>query len=146
MGNAALSSRGNPIYLSPDLKWKTDSGKRAQAVPFSVGIDEDQDIDSYLSAVPYETIFKSVAFKEYILANIDSDYLVSSILCSGATDDKILLDGIKQCNVLDADAKSETVDKIDQFEQCVRAGIDVSLCFCSLLIITSLITSTPLTD
>lgn len=122
MGNQVIAA-SNPIYISPELKWKSDSAKREHSIPYSIATP------GAASAAPAtnETVFNSIAFKEHLLANIDSDYLISSVLSSAANDDKILLEGIKQCNACDADAKKEISAQIELFEQCANAGINVRL-------------------
>ena len=124
MGNQVLSS-SSPIYVSPSLTWGKDGdGKRRDhAIPYtSSGKGTRSDVKDKDTNDDLEALFTSVAFKEYLLANIDSDYLITSVLSSAVHDDKTLLEGIPQFNSVDVEMRAEILAKIEEFEQSGRVG------------------------
>jgi hypothetical protein len=136
MGNKLASN--HPLYVSPNIKWK--SGPRKDSVPAPLPLVEDESKDSKdkkekldanekrLVPMSYEKMRISPEFKNFFLENLDSDFLVSSVLNLGPEDqqDNLLLEGIKILNPPEKELEEEIKDQLKQFEKCVYAGVEVS--------------------
>lgn len=113
IGNSA--AEGSPLYVTENIKWKTGAISESVPAPFE---------QSKLTT--YEQLGLHSEFKEFLLRHIDSDYLVSSVLVS-AEDNSVLLEGIEKYKQVDAELISELQQQMENFEQCISAGIDVSI-------------------
>lgn len=112
---------------STDLKWKT--GKKVSAIPCP-----------YLADVTsLDRLARNIEFKDYILRNIDSDYLVTSML-SNSDKDELLVSNtefsqIFQCcskenqeSGVIGDSKSDFVNVLESFSTLglnVRILLDI---------------------
>jgi hypothetical protein len=108
MGNSPST-----VLPSGNLKWKTGNKNGTVPAPPS-------------NLCSYDKLAKSADFKEYLCENLDSDYLVSSILAN-AVDDKVLLEGIQFFHGLDAEISEQISKEISNFQSIIAAGIDVRL-------------------
>ena len=131
MGNSP-SIVANPLYVSPNIKWK--SGPLTSSVPADLGPDK--------KAQAYTTLRLSAEFRNFLLVNLDSNHLVSSVLSFGNSPDderKSLLAGISIVNPPDSVVEEVILRRAKVFQDCLAAGVDVRciisvdfilLCFC----------------
>lgn len=103
-------------------------------VPAEVAFyDWEKDLDptkeTAKSLINYEKLNLSSDFKNFLLSNLDSDYLISSVLHIGNSteEDKILLEGINIVNPPDLEKEDEILRQVKIFEDCIAAGVDVML-------------------
>jgi hypothetical protein len=107
MGNQVSSSSIEDNGIMPSLKLK-----------LKAGITSDTPYEKYMNDNPN-------SFKEFLYKNLDSDYLVSSVLENSA-EDSILLEGIDIFDVVDnSDLKNELLDEISNYNSLTSAGINV---------------------
>lgn len=115
MGNSLGHSHcGCVVQPSNELKWKV--GNRTEPVP----------CPNTVNAANFDTLLSQVDFKDYLCRNLDSEYLVSSIL-DNADDEVILLEGIIFFQNLNTDLRNEVVEQIENFRRVIAAGINVKL-------------------
>ena len=133
MGNFSVTNT-HPLYLSTAVAWKT--GPRTETVPAESAFydwekDPDPTKDAAKNLISYDKLSLSSDFKNFLLANLDSDYLVSSILnvgTAGEVDEvKLLLEGIRIVNPPDPDRELDILQQVKAFESCLSAGIDVMI-------------------
>ena len=92
--------------------WKTGSKTVSIPGPFST-------LNSF------EKMAKSSDFKDWVCRNLDSDYLVSSILIDTPTSEG-LVDNIEFFRTLSPSLNEEISHHINDFELATVAGVDVS--------------------
>jgi hypothetical protein len=92
--------------------WKTGFRTTSIPAPFS-------------SLNSFEKLAKSSDFKDWITRNLDSDYLVTSILLETSTTEA-LEDNIEFFKSLSPAVQDEIMKHINDFELATVAGIDVS--------------------
>jgi hypothetical protein len=92
--------------------WKTGFRTASIPAPFS-------------SLNSFEKLAKSSDFKDWITRNLDSDYLVTSILLETSTTEA-LEDNIEFFRSLSPAIQDEIMKHINDFELATVAGIDVS--------------------
>lgn len=126
MGNNL--SESSPLYISDALNWRT--GAISEPVPAPV--------DQSKAITTYEQLGLCCEFKEYMLKHIDLDNLISSVL-SSAEDQEQLLKGIDKFKAADPDLADDLQQLIENFEQCVSAGINVSILIKVILLIIALV-------
>lgn len=115
MGNSI--SEGNPLHIADSIKWKSGAISESVPAPFDRS-----------KCTTYELLGLSIELKEYLVRHIDSDYLVSSLLAS-AEDHNLLLQGIEKFKCVEPELVEELQQHMENFEQCISAGIDVSYVF-----------------
>ncbi len=115
MGNSI--SESDPLHISESIKWK--SGAITESVPATF---------EHSKATTYELLGLSSEFKEYLVRHLDSDYLITSLLAS-AEDNNLLLQGIEKFKGVEPELADELQQLMENFEQCISAGIDVSNVF-----------------
>ena len=74
----------------------------------------------------YENLQSSIAFKNFLVKNIDSDYLLSSFI-AGNDDEAVLLNGLDRFKQETPESISERLLHNDNFESCVSSGMNVSV-------------------
>lgn len=113
MGNIPTKSTGDSSSSSSTQpKWKT--GEKGVAIPSPcAGVDT------------FEKLMKFSDFKDYLSRNLDSDYLISSILADDV-DSGAFVEGIEQFRTLSPTLREAIVNRIANFELMTVAGIDVS--------------------
>eukprot|EP01041_Mallomonas_annulata_P000974 gene974-1892_t len=108
------SSKTGILQPSVELKWK--SANRNEPVP----------CPSCLHSSSFDKLVSRVDFKDYLCKNLDSEYLICSLL-DNAHDDKILLSGVGYFRNLNPELRKEFAEAIDNFRKITLAGIDVKL-------------------
>jgi hypothetical protein len=125
MGNSPSST--SPVYISPDVKWK--SGSRTSTIPSEISLRDGESSSGTISSncIPsYEQLIISSEFKNHLLENLDSDYLVSSVLTVDAVhEEKILLEGIRILNSPDPGVELDILQQVKTFGECLVAGVEV---------------------
>lgn len=131
MGNLSVTNT-HPLYVSTAVTWKT--GPRTETVPAESAFydwekDQDPTKDATKNLISYDKLSLSSDFKNFLLSNLDSDYLLSSVLNIGTSVDevKLLLEGIRIVNPPDPDRQHDVLQQLKAFENCVSAGIDVMI-------------------
>ena len=92
--------------------WK--SGNRLSSIPIP-----------FSNLNSFEKLARSSDFKEWISRNLDSDYLVSSILTDSHTSEA-LLDKVEFYKGISPSRQKEILDHINDFELATVAGVEVS--------------------
>ena len=109
MGQSPISGI---VPASKDLKWR--SGSKTEPVPSNIG-----------GLTTYEKMMKSSEFKDFLLENLDGNYLISSILTANSVDENVLLEGISSFNRLDDETRDTMLSGIKSFQTACEAGINV---------------------
>lgn len=73
----------------------------------------------------YRSLFNNCDFKSYVLSNMDSTPLISSIL-QNIDKESLLLDGIAYHQLIDKNHKKQLHKEINKFQSFPLAGIHVS--------------------
>ena len=74
----------------------------------------------------FEKLMKQSDFKDYLTRNLDSEYLISSILADDIDGDAFV-EGIEQYRSLTPTLRESLINRINNFELATTAGIDVSI-------------------
>ena len=74
----------------------------------------------------FEKLMKQSDFKDYLTRNLDSEYLISSILADDIDGDAFV-EGIEQYRSLTPILRESLINRINNFELATTAGIDVSI-------------------
>ena len=74
----------------------------------------------------FEKLMKQSDFKDYLTRNLDSEYLISSILADDIDGDAFV-GGIEQYRSLTPALRESLINRINNFELATTAGIDVSI-------------------
>jgi hypothetical protein len=109
MGNA----RSFPGIPSADLKLK--SGDRHDHIPYP-----------FAGSKSFGNIFADMEFKEFVLQNLQSNALISSIV-HNASDESVIVDGIRFFQYNNAESRKIIIADITKFHQFTAAGIKVLL-------------------
>jgi hypothetical protein len=113
MGNTHAPTAGETATSEGGKgKWRT--GNKVGAIP-----------SPFASAETYEKLAKLSEFKDFLGKNLDSDYLISSILVE-SEDGSAFLEGIESFKNLAPEMKEEMSSRISNFELATAAGVDVS--------------------
>ena len=115
MGNQS-SSLGSYANLLPSSKLKWKSGNEIFAIPCPPDI---------IKALSFDKLNSSPDFKRYLNKNLDSDYLISSVI-ENSNDDSVSLAGIQLFHVLNPELRSDLLEQIENFRKITVAGISVS--------------------
>ena len=131
MGNFSVTNT-HPLYISASVTWKT--GPRTETVPAESAFydwekDPDPTKDATKNLISYDKLSLSSDFKNFLLSNLDSDYVLSSVLNIGTSEDevKLLLEGIRIVNPPDPERQQDVMQQLKAFENCISAGIDVMI-------------------
>ena len=106
------SHTSSQLLPSADLKWKV--GNKNEAIPSCVGHN----------ILTYEKLALGIDFKDFIYSNLDSDYLMSSLL-QNAYDESILNHGISYLQNSDPEFYRNLLFKTKSLEDLILAGINV---------------------
>ena len=112
MGNSSSKSAQEASVEIRTSGWRSGSKTESMPIPFS-------------TLNTFEKLAKSSDFKEWISRNLDSDYLVSSLLIDTHNSDS-LIDNVAFFRSLSPAAREEIARNIKSFELVTVAGIDVS--------------------
>lgn len=107
MGN----NRSFPGLPSSDLKLKTED--RHDHIPYP-----------YAGSKSYGNIFADIEFKDFILRNLQSNVLISSVL-QNALDESVVIDGIRYFQYSSTESRKSVIADVTKFHQFTAAGIKV---------------------
>lgn len=108
MGN----TRSFPGLPSGELKLK--SGDRNDHIPYP-----------FAGTKSYGGIFADIEFKEFVIQNLQSSLLVTSIL-QNSSDESIIVDGIRYFQYNSPESRKAIIADITKFHQFTSAGIKVT--------------------
>lgn len=124
MGNSESSSC--PSYIAEQVEWKSGNIPEGVSVPYPSTGPSTLTANSTGPYSTYEDLQGDSGLKEFILRNIDTDF-VSSFVSSAAADSESLLKGLPKLQAQDPELLEEIRASVARIELCVTAGVNVRI-------------------
>lgn len=110
-----LNNSLSGLLPSSELKWR--EGNKTEAIP----------CPSAKGITTYAKLLERPDFKDFLYKHLDSDILISSLLSTNSSEQKVLLEGIQLYQQMEPEKREQALNSISKFQDLVAAGIKIGL-------------------